>query len=53
VSIISVSVMDWTSGRTLPKAHLGTPIERIGAPEEVAAFVSYLASESSGFVTGQ
>jgi len=34
-------------------AALGTPIQRIAAPEEIAAFASYIASESSGFVTGQ
>jgi hypothetical protein len=32
---------------------LGTPIQRIAAPEEVAAFVSYVASDSAGFVTGK
>ncbi|KAI0280887.1 hypothetical protein BGY98DRAFT_281086 [Russula aff. rugulosa BPL654] len=34
-------------------ALLGTPIQRIGAPEEIAGFVSYVASDSAGFVTGQ
>jgi NAD(P)-dependent dehydrogenase (short-subunit alcohol dehydrogenase family) len=34
-------------------ATLGTPIQRLGAPEEIAAFASYLASDSSGFITGQ
>jgi hypothetical protein len=32
---------------------LGTPIQRIAAPEEVAALVSYVASDSAGFVTGK
>ena len=32
---------------------MGTPIQRIGAPEEIAAFVSYVASDSAGFVTGK
>jgi NAD(P)-dependent dehydrogenase (short-subunit alcohol dehydrogenase family) len=32
---------------------VGTPIQRIAAPEEIAAFASYIASESSGFVTGE
>lgn len=30
-----------------------TPLMRIGAPEDVAQAVAYLASEKSGFVTGQ
>jgi hypothetical protein len=32
---------------------LGTPIQRIAAPEEVAALVSYVASDGAGFVTGK
>jgi hypothetical protein len=32
---------------------LGTPIQRTAAPEEVAALVSYVASDSAGFVTGK
>ncbi|KAI0002511.1 hypothetical protein BJV74DRAFT_816259 [Russula compacta] len=34
-------------------ALVNTPIQRIGTPKEVAALVSYLASDSSGFLTGQ
>ena len=30
-----------------------TPLGRIGAPEDVAAAVSFLAGEESSFVTGQ
>jgi len=30
-----------------------SPVNRIGAPEEIASLVSYLASDGSGFVTGQ
>ncbi|KAI0280881.1 hypothetical protein BGY98DRAFT_914065 [Russula aff. rugulosa BPL654] len=39
--------------KTKSMAVLGTPIQRIGAPEEIAAFVSYIASDGAGFVTGK
>jgi len=29
------------------------PVARVGQPEDIAALVSYLASEESGFVSGQ
>jgi hypothetical protein len=32
---------------------LGIPIQRTAAPEEVAALVSYVASDGAGFVTGK
>ena len=32
---------------------MGPPIQRLAAPEEIAAFASYLASDSSGFITGK
>jgi len=44
---------DLNSKRESVAVSLGTPIQRIGAPEEIAAFASYLASDSSGFITGQ
>jgi len=41
------------SKRKSAVATVGTPIQRMADPEEIAAFASYLASEGSGFVTGQ
>jgi 7-alpha-hydroxysteroid dehydrogenase len=32
---------------------MGTPLQRIAAPKEIAEAVQYLASDSSGFVTGE
>ena len=45
--------MGQNSKRTLPKVALGLPIGRIGETEDISAVVSYLASDSSGFVTGK
>jgi NAD(P)-dependent dehydrogenase (short-subunit alcohol dehydrogenase family) len=55
VSVIKISAIVWNQAQReiLPKASLGTPIQRIGAPEDIAAFVTYVASDSAGFVTGK
>lgn len=41
------------SAEDLENLRLETPLERLGEPEDVAALVSYLASERSRFMTGQ
>ena len=41
------------SEEDLENLRLETPLERLGEPEDVAALVSYLASEKARFMTGQ
>lgn len=41
------------SEEDLENLRLETPLERLGEPEDVAALVSFLASEKSRFMTGQ
>jgi len=44
----------WTCSPTLSTgARAQQPIQRVGAPEDMAGAMSYLASEDAGFVTGQ
>jgi 2-hydroxycyclohexanecarboxyl-CoA dehydrogenase len=38
---------------SLHKAEQSFPVKRAGKPEEVAAAISYLASERANYVTGQ
>jgi 3-oxoacyl-[acyl-carrier protein] reductase len=58
VNAICPGAIDTPMARQVPEAFLkvliaGTPLGRIGTPEEIAATALYLASDDAGFVTGQ
>ncbi len=43
----------WENPDTLKRATSGTPLKRIGEPDEIAGAAVYLASKASSFMTGQ
>ena len=43
----------WENPETLKRATSGSPLRRIGEPDEIAGAAVYLASKASGFMTGQ
>ena len=50
---IDTPILDQAKGTPIEQAMLElTPMGRLGAPEEVAAGVAYLASDDATFVTG-
>ena len=40
-------------GVTRERAIAGTPLGQIGAPEDIAGLVAFLASEEAGWITGE
>ena len=46
-------VLDALPSEVLPQLAEETPLRRLGRPEDIAAAVSYLASDDASFVTGQ
>ena len=43
----------WDNPETLKRALAGTPLKRIGDPEEIAGAAVYLASKAGAYMTGQ
>jgi len=43
----------WDNPETLKRALTGTPLKRIGEPEEIAGAAVYLASKAGSYMTGQ
>ena len=43
----------WENPETLKRATSGSPLRRIGEPDEIAGAAVYLASKASAFMTGQ
>ncbi len=43
----------WDNPETLKRALTGTPLKRIGEPEEIAGAAVYLASQAGSYMTGQ
>ena len=43
----------WDNPDTLKRSLAGTPLKRIGEPEEIAGAAVYLASKAGAYMTGQ
>lgn len=43
----------WENPETLKRALTGTPLKRIGEPEELAGIAVYLSSKAGSYTTGQ
>ncbi|HET9481182.1 MAG TPA: 3-oxoacyl-[acyl-carrier-protein] reductase [Candidatus Polarisedimenticolia bacterium] len=57
VNVVAPGLIETDMARALPEARRGemiahVPVGRLGRPEEVAAAVSFLLSEESGYITG-
>lgn len=58
VNAVSPGFIDTDMTRTLPEDHrqallARVPMQRLGTPEDIAAAVTFLASNAAGYITGQ
>ena len=58
VNVVAPGFIDTDMTRALPEAQREAllsqiPLQRLGAPEDIAQAVSFLASEGAGYITGQ
>ena len=51
--VIQTDMLSSLPPEALPQLAEETPLRRLGKPEDVAAAISYLASDDASFVTGQ
>jgi 3-oxoacyl-[acyl-carrier protein] reductase len=49
---IATAMTDRMTGQARETLSTQIPLQRLGAPEDVAAAVAFLASEEAGYVTG-
>ena len=50
---VETGMLSPLTGDDLEKLRADTPLGRLGAPEDIAGLVSYLASDAASFITGQ
>jgi 3-oxoacyl-[acyl-carrier protein] reductase len=51
--VINTDMLRELPPQTLPELADQTPLGRLGAPEDIARAVAFLASEKADFITGQ